>query len=311
ADASPEDDTTARPDRLDVAQRGEVAVAVELRRDTAEEADATGDPQPVGERRAWIGDDDGATRLHPTGHCRARGIVHLIGQHERGGVLGVGGAAHDPHGHAELAQRIDDAAGSVGVGRAWIERLAGAAVGTDDQRDGDRAHRDRDPGQPAPPPHVRAPVRTRSAREPKRAAAAASVSPWPYQASSNSSVAPAKSAAASGAAPATSRRYSPAVRPGTSSTSPRSASSATRARYRQRTAPRQSPSRSRPSVSARHSAAVRRAIPVATIRSAPSAVMPRPTRTLTTITAASRSAKSATPMTVGPRSASARSRATK
>ena len=78
--------------------------------------------------------------------------------------------------------------------------------------------------------HAGARWRTRPDSSRRRDASGAPGSPRPYQASSNSSVAPAKSAAASGRLRRTSRRYSPAVRPGTSSTSPRAASSATSAR---------------------------------------------------------------------------------
>ncbi len=88
--------------------------------------------------------------------------------------------------------------------------------------------------RPAPPARCASSSR-------KRSASAGPVAAPPYQTASNSSVAAANDGAASGWRAATSRAYSPAVRPACSAMTPWRTRSATRARYRHR-----SPSAHRP-----------------------------------------------------------------
>src|SRR5207302_2656515 len=124
---------------------------------------------------------------------------------------------------------------AVGPGRTGIEGPTASAGRTGQDDDGHDTGDEQEPHGCAAGSHGAA-SRTRASRSRKRWASSAVVGRPPYQARSKSSVAPAKDGPAAGTAPPSSTRYSPAVRPGISSSTPRRARSATRARYRQRRA---------------------------------------------------------------------------
>src|SRR5206468_6731112 len=117
-----------------------------------------------------------------------------------------------------------------GGGRVGIERRAVVMAGAGHQDGDEGAEGQHHDGTDAPLPHRDTSCSTRSAAPRNRSFSSGPASAAPYQARSKRSVAAAKSASTAGTDTATSARYSPVVRPGISSTRPRPARSATRAR---------------------------------------------------------------------------------